>query len=216
MRYHYGIGSGSGRKPWTARLALWVGALGIVLAACGTTATPTPPPTTSGPTGAPATTLALRVPARQGESALTEERTLALPEGFQIAVYAAGMGKARFMAWSPEGALVISEMLPSDGRVLIWPDRDRDGVAEERVVFAQGLRNPHGLAVRDGYLYVAEERQVVRFPWQGGRTPRGRFAEVTDLPLARSPRGRSGSLDSSPGGRASLRTRPLPSILIML
>jgi glucose/arabinose dehydrogenase len=60
-------------------------------------------------------------------------------------------------------------MLPSDGKVLIWSDRDRDGVAEERVVFAQGLRNPHGLAFHDGYLYVAEERQVIRFRWRGGQ-----------------------------------------------
>jgi len=37
------------------------------------------------------------------------------------------------------------------------------GTADDRVTFAQGLRNPHGLAFREGYLYIAAENQVVRF-----------------------------------------------------
>jgi glucose/arabinose dehydrogenase len=99
-------------------------------------------------------------------------------------VFAAGLGKARFMAWSPEGDLLITEMAPSDGKVSILPDRDRDGVADERIIFARGLRNPHGLAFRDGFLYVAEEHRVVRLRWQGGQ-PATELPEVVvpDIPV---------------------------------
>ncbi len=115
----------------------------------------------------------LAVPKGQGQTQATEQRTLTLPEGFQIDIFAAGLGRARFMAWSPEGALVISEQGTTDGKVSVLTDPDKDGTADQRTVFAQGLRNPHGLAFRDGYLYVAEETRVVRFRWQGGGAASG-------------------------------------------
>ena len=115
----------------------------------------------------------IRVPRQQGMTGLTVERTLTLPDGFEIAVFAAGMARARFMAWSSEGDLLISETLPSNGKVYVLPDRDHDGVADDRVVFAQGLRSPHGLAFYQNYLYVAEETRVVRFVWQGGQPAAG-------------------------------------------
>ncbi len=148
-------------------------ALSTVLAACGGNVAPTAPATASLPptnSATPLVPVTLRVPKGPNDATLTTERTLLVPSGLQIAVFAAGMGKARLMAWSPENDLVISEMLPGTGKVIIWPDRDRDGVADEQIVFAQGLRNPHGLAFHDGYLYVAEEQRVVRFRWQGGRS----------------------------------------------
>jgi glucose/arabinose dehydrogenase len=165
------------------RLALWLGVLTILLAACGRSAAPAVPPPTTAPVSAP-TTVALRVPARAGEAALTQDRTLTLPGGLRITVFAAGLGRARFMAWSPEGDLLISEMSSPDGKISILPDRNRDGTADERVIFARGLRNPHGLAFRDGSLYVAEEHRVVRFAWRGGQPAEGAPAVVIpDLPV---------------------------------
>ena len=51
--------------------------------------------------------------------------------GFQIGLFAAGLGQARFMTWSPEGYLVISELGTTNGRVSILIDRDHDGTACE-------------------------------------------------------------------------------------
>ena len=166
------------RRPRWRRPALragWLLLLGAILAACGGSGTPTattpaaPAAGTTASTASPLIPRTLLVPKGSNDAALTTERTLMVPSGLQIAVFAAGMNKARFMAWSPEGDLAISDMLPGEGKVVIWPDRDRNGVADEQIVFAQGLRNPHGLAFHDGYLYVAEEQRVVRFRWQGGR-----------------------------------------------
>ena len=69
--------------------------------------------------------------------------------------------------------VVISELGVTNGRVSILIDRDHNGTADDRVTFAQGLRNPHGLAFREGYLYIAAENQVVRFRWQGGQPAQG-------------------------------------------
>jgi glucose/arabinose dehydrogenase len=118
----------------------------------------------------------LRVPKSAAVTELTVDRTLNLPAGFQISVFAAGVKQARFMAWSPEGELVLSQE-GTPGEVVILPDHNQDGRADQAIVFASKLRNPHGLAFRDGHLYVAEENQVVRFAWQGGQPARG-AAEV--------------------------------------
>jgi glucose/arabinose dehydrogenase len=126
-------------------------------------------PTTAPPSAAgPPRPVTIMVPRGQGQTAATERRTLTLPEGFEIGLYGAGLNRARFLAWSPEGDLTVTELGSTTGRVSVLRDRDRDGTAEERVTFAEGLRNPHGLAFRDGHLYVAEEHRVARFRWQGG------------------------------------------------
>ncbi|HEY8600781.1 MAG TPA: PQQ-dependent sugar dehydrogenase [Thermomicrobiales bacterium] len=134
-----------------------------------TSAAGTPAPASAGPPQQQT----IRVPTKQGQAEPTQERTITLPAGFQISVYAAGLGQARLMIWSPEGALVVSEQGTTNGRVSILTDRDGNGTSDERITFAQGLRNPHGLAFRDGYLYVAAENQVVRYRWQGGAAAQG-------------------------------------------
>ena len=139
----------------------------------GATGSPTgaDSPVASAPTG-PLQPQALKVPAKQGQVELTQERTLNLPVGFQVAIFQGGLGNARLMTWSPEGALVVSEQ-GSQGRVTILADANGDGVADGRTVFANGLSNPHGLAFHDGYLYIAETTRVIRYRWQGGAAAQG-------------------------------------------
>jgi glucose/arabinose dehydrogenase len=67
--------------------------------------------------------------------------------------------------------------------VYALPDRNGDGVAGQVNAWADGLRQPHGLAIRAGYLYVGETHRVVRFrvgpdgAHQGGPEP-----VIRDLP----------------------------------
>lgn len=132
----------------------------------------------SAPTG-PLQGRAVKVPARQGQAESVQERTLNLPVGFQIGVFQGGLGNARLLTWSPEGALVVSEQ-GSKGRVTIVTDTNGDGVADRRVVFAEGLNNPHGLAFHDSYLYIAGATQVVRYRWQGGAAAQGGAETIID------------------------------------
>jgi glucose/arabinose dehydrogenase len=86
---------------------------------------------------------------------------LTVPPGFAIDVFAKDVGSVRFMAVDPAGTLLVSE--PSRGRVLALPDKNGDGKADATHVVAEGLDQPHGLAFRDGALYVAENARVLRF-----------------------------------------------------
>src|SRR3989442_709573 len=104
------------------------------------------------------TSLALLVAG--GPGAAPESR-LTLPSGFRIEEFASGFGPTRFMTIDPTGTLLVST--PGRGRVVALPDRNRDGRADTVVTVAEGLELPHGLAFKDGELYVAETGRVRRF-----------------------------------------------------
>jgi len=88
------------------------------------------------------------------------------PDGFKVSVYADGLKNPRLMAVAPNGDLFVSDQ--GTGQVYVLPDRNKDGVADSKQVFADGLSQPHGLAFRDGYLYVAQTASVVRYPYKSG------------------------------------------------
>lgn len=69
------------------------------------------------------------------------------------------------LAISPSGKIYLS--LTQAGKVVVLPDENHDGVADQVVTFAQGLDLPHGLAFYAGYLYVAETGRVIRYRLQG-------------------------------------------------
>jgi glucose/arabinose dehydrogenase len=86
-------------------------------------------------------------------------RTINLPPGFYIKVYAAGLPSVRWLGLSPDG--VVYATLRREGRVVTLPDADKDGVADEVKTFADGLPGVHGIAFRDNLVYVATETQIV-------------------------------------------------------
>jgi len=92
---------------------------------------------------------------------------LHLPPGFQAGVFArlppAGSDYfrgPRFMAVGPDGHLYLS--LGRDNKVVMLPDRNHDGRADEVVTVADRLNAPQGLAFIDGKLLVANQDGVVR------------------------------------------------------
>lgn len=95
-----------------------------------------------------------------------DDRTLNLPPGFRMSVFASGLGHARFMASDSDGNLYLSQ--PKDGTISVIPDMDRDGIGDQVIVFSQGLNQPHGLAFNDGWLYVAENDRVQRLKDEDG------------------------------------------------
>ncbi len=88
------------------------------------------------------------------------------PDGFKVSAYATGLKNPRLMAVAPNGDLFVSDQ--GAGRVYVLPDRNKDGVADSKQVFAEGLNAPHGLAFQGGYLYVANTDAVVRFAYKPG------------------------------------------------
>jgi glucose/arabinose dehydrogenase len=111
---------------------------------------------------------------------LAEPRALNLPAGFQVSVFASGLAGPRLMAFDERGVLHVSQA--RGGSVVALPDRDADGVADEVVMVHDGLSRPHGLAFRDGWLYVAEEPRVVRLRGGDGLARPERQVIVDGLP----------------------------------
>lgn len=98
-----------------------------------------------------------------------------LPAGFNLNVFArltaldSELTGARMMAIGPDGNLYLS--ISSANKVVMLPDRNHDGVADEVVLVADKLNAPHGLAFVDGALLVANQDGVVKLQQQGGRWP---------------------------------------------
>lgn len=105
------------------------------------------------------------------------------PEGTAVSVFAEELPNARFLRFTPGGALLVT--LPRSGRVVrLEPDRDGDGRSDGRRDVVSGLDRPHGLDLHEGWLYVGETDAVgrIRFDPSTGATS-GVFERiVTGLP----------------------------------
>ena len=60
-----------------------------------------------------------------------------LPPGFSASLYATGLGRARLMAMTPAGDIVLSS--PPRRVLLVKADRDGDGRSDDTVVLLEGL-----------------------------------------------------------------------------
>jgi len=99
---------------------------------------------------------------------IPELRLLKLPQGFHIGVFADGLEGPRMMALSPDGRVFVTEM--DGGRITILADTHGSNYADQKITYADGLNEPHGIAFHNGYLYVAETNRVIRFPFKNGDT----------------------------------------------
>jgi glucose/arabinose dehydrogenase len=134
------------------------------------------------------------------------------PPGFTVQRYADGLDHPRWLYVLPNGDVLVAEcasipspadsdskgvrgffarMLmkrvgstkPSPDRIFLLRDADGDGVAESRMLFAQGLHQPFGMTLVNGVLYVANSDGVVSFPYADGQTSEtGSGQKVFDLP----------------------------------
>lgn len=117
---------------------------------------------------------------------------LRVPPGFTVTAFASGMPNARMLRFTSSGDLLVSA--PREGKVfLLERDENGDGRADGKRVLLEDLDLPHGLALHDGWLYVAETGAVrrVRFDADARETTGPLEVIVDDLP---------------PGGRHWTRT----------
>jgi glucose/arabinose dehydrogenase len=99
---------------------------------------------------------------------------LHVPDGFQIGVFADGLGGLRAMTFSPSGLLLVSDT--GNGKVYAMPDKNKDGIADDVITVLTGLRRPHGLAFYKDKLYVAQETGVYRYIWAEEQAAGGQLA----------------------------------------
>lgn len=108
-------------------------------------------------------------------------RTLQAQPSLQISVFASDLSKPRMIAFSPQGDLYVS--IPREGRIVVLPDRNRDGTGDTAHIFADNLDQPHGLAFSGNDLIVAENGRLLKLTDDDHDLKVDRTAIVsTDLP----------------------------------
>lgn len=101
-----------------------------------------------------------------------------VPEGFEVTLFADGLSHARWLTVADNGDVFLAESRA--GRVTLLRDDDGDGRADLIKPFITGLSRPHGMAIEDGYFYVADTEAVWRFAYRLGESaPRGQGEAVT-------------------------------------
>jgi glucose/arabinose dehydrogenase len=158
----------------------------VLVAAC---ASPAPAPTTtSDASPAPSQSqqeqgfapVTVAVPAEFAQAPFDTPRQATVPSGWTMSVWAR-VPKARLAAWTPDGALLVSQ--PSTGQVLkLTP---KPGSAPESATLLAGLDQPHGLTFAGNTLYVAESDQIDAYDYTGGQAT-GQRVVAPGLPDAKS------------------------------
>ncbi len=112
---------------------------------------------------------------------MPDGQQLKVPPGFSVNVFADNMQSPRIMLLTPNGDVLVAQS--AFQKITVLRDADKDGVAETRVTFAEGLTRPFGLALWKDYLYVGNNDAVVRFTYKPGQTTvSGGPEKIVDLP----------------------------------
>ena len=155
------------------------------------------------------------------------DRRPKVPEGYTVTAIATDLKIPRQTIVLPNGDILVAEgkgggetpiMRPKDliagylqskgtssvkggNRLTLLRDADGDGKYESRAIFAESLNAPYGLALSDGYIYVANQDALVRFRYEDGQTRASSPPfTVTRLPGAINHHWTK-SLTASPDGR---------------
>ena len=90
----------------------------------------------------------------------TPERIAAIkaPAGFTVTAFATGLKNIRIVAVAPDGTVYVSRR--DQGDVLMLKDANGDGRADGPPVTVANRAGAHGLAIRDGKLYLATVKEV--------------------------------------------------------
>lgn len=147
--------------------------------------TPTPeitPIPDSTPHGIPAevTGTALVIPVLPFDDAFLNR--LQLPEGFEINVFAKGMGNVRMMEVMPDGTIFVTRR--AEGDVIALTDANNDGVADETSpnVAAADLPVIHGIEYDGNQVYLVIDGKLLVADWTGGPTLGTPREVISDLP----------------------------------
>lgn len=131
-------------------------------------------------------------------------QTLILPNGDILVAEGRGGGAPRLTPKDVIAGIIKAQgtsPVASGDRLTLLRDGDGDGTYEGRMVFAENLNAPYGLALVGNHLFVANQDALVRFDYRDGQTrASGPPITVTDLPSAINHHWTK-ALTASPDGR---------------
>ena len=104
-----------------------------------------------------------------------------VPPGFRLTVFAANFKRPRWLTVAPNGDIFLADT--GAGEIVVLRDPQHTGGAQEREVFADGMKRPFGIAFREDYVYVGNMNEVVRFRYDPKTSKRlGEKEHLLDLP----------------------------------
>ncbi len=127
-----------------------------------------------------------------------ETITYRIAEPFEIMVAAEGLGKARFLARSPDDRIFVPDLvdynLSRQGAVHILGGFDeKSGRFAEKHTYLSGLRGPNSIAfytddTGDHWLYLALTEHLIRYPYvPGDLEPSGEGQIIATFPNTQTP-----------------------------
>ncbi|MQW88549.1 PQQ-dependent sugar dehydrogenase [Sinorhizobium saheli] len=131
-------------------------------------------------------------------------------KGLKVNAFAGGLDHPRWLHVLPNGDVLVAETnapakhdsgfslrkifmsaamkragaaTESANRITLLRDTNRDGIADVRRPFIEGLNSPFGMTLSKGKLYVANTDAIVAFPYSNGQTRiTARPEKIVDLP----------------------------------
>jgi glucose/arabinose dehydrogenase len=94
---------------------------------------------------------------------------LFVPDRFSVKLYMANLSSPRYLIYTPDGDILVTESRAN--RISCLVDSDNDGYPDERFTFANatnGLNRPYGMAFIKDYLYVGNSDAVRRYRYTSG------------------------------------------------
>jgi glucose/arabinose dehydrogenase len=82
---------------------------------------------------------------------------LSIDKGFNITIFANGLDAPRQMAEGKNGVIFVGER---GGKIVALIDTDSNGVADSRIIVADGLTYSTGISLYDGDLYFSEISKI--------------------------------------------------------
>ena len=108
------------------------------------------------------------------------------PAGFKVELFAGNLGVPRQIRLAPNGDFFVADR---DGKIQVFRGIAKDGKAEQITTFAEGLRQPFGIAfyplgANPQWVYITNTNSLVRFPYKNGDLKASGAAEtlIAELP----------------------------------
>ena len=106
---------------------------------------------------------------------IPQDPRLFVPNGFSVKLYMANLTGPRYLTYTPNGDILVTESRAN--RISYLVDSDNDGYPDQRHTFANatnGLNQPFGMLFINNYLYIGNRDAVRRYQYtNGSRTIEG-------------------------------------------
>jgi glucose/arabinose dehydrogenase len=102
------------------------------------------------------------------------------PDGFTVSLFAADLDRPRWIYEMPNGDIIVAESKAD--RLKLLRDMDADGTPDTSFIFKEDLDKPLGMLYLNGYFYIANTGELLRYKYGGNGALQGDGENILNLP----------------------------------